>query len=379
MDAVVQLLRNCMCCVKDLTLFGDTIFYDNDYTISNIYDFPSPHLNQTTPLELCISISQLYACISCSKSGLKMITSGGIGKLQRLVRITDIFTKSITDDNKKSKQSDEEISKNVENIVRSSLVEEANDATMSVLLGVCLLSTGISFFWLFANSLHITPTGWIGGLPALIHALTVMEVALVVFLYSMFTDGISAMKKSTEIHNMIRDEKVSGDDGTLSLENYSLLCNESSWTPFWTKGASSTVEKDAEEKMLQKELEAMQQNTKSMIADKNIMKNQQIVSRLTDYAQETRWNGFLQFIYFILNLIAFYGYLLGIVVYYFDDEENQPSYVTTLKFGYSNDYADWAGNFAGDLMWTIEPIIILTTPMIMSLRKNTTSKKEKKD
>lgn len=378
MDAVVQLIRNALCCVKDLTLFGDTIFHDNNYTTSNIYEFPSPYLNQTTPLELCISISQLYACISCTKGGIKLITSGGIGKLQRLVRITDIF-KSTTEDNKKSKESDNKISGIVENIVRSSLVEEANDATMSVLLGVCLLSTGISFFWLFANSLHITPTGWIGGLPALIHALIVMEVALVVFLYSMFTDGTAAFKKSTRIHTLIQDEKVSGDNGSLSLENYTLLCDESSWTPFWTKGASSNIEKDAEEKMFQKELEAIKQNTNSMIADKNIIKDQQVVSRLIDYAQRTKWNGFLQFIYFILNLIAFYGYLLGIVVYYFDDEDNQPSYVSALMFGYSNDTADWAGNFAGDLMWTIEPIIILASPMIMSWSKKTRSKKEKKD
>jgi len=36
--------------------------------------------------------------------------------------------------------------------------------------------------------------------------------------------------------------------------------------------------------------------------------------------------------------------------------------VRSLKLGYGNSDADWGGNFAGDLMWTVEPVVILASP-----------------
>jgi hypothetical protein len=79
--------------------------------------------------------------------------------------------------------------------------------------------------------------------------------------------------------------------------------------------------------------------------------------------------GYREFIYFVLNFVAFYGYLMGIVAFYYPDDDHQPSFVTLMKFGYGNAVADWTGNFAGDLMWTIEPIFILGSPMVMSFNK----------
>ena len=40
--------------------------------------------------------------------------------------------------------------------------------------------------------------------------------------------------------------------------------------------------------------------------------------------------------YFILNFVAFYGYMLGILVYYVDTEDDQSVYVRTLKLGMTN-------------------------------------------
>ena len=75
-----------------------------------------------------------------------------------------------------------------------------------------------------------------------------------------------------------------------------------------------------------------------------------------------------EFVYFLLNFVAFYGYLMGILAFYYPDDDKQPSYVRSLKFGYGNRLADWTGNFAGDLMWTIEPLVILGSPMVMSFK-----------
>jgi heme/copper-type cytochrome/quinol oxidase subunit 2 len=53
------------------------------------------------------------------------------------------------------------------------------------------------------------------------------------------------------------------------------------------------------------------------------------------------------------------------VVYYYNKEDFQPSAIRGLKLGMTNADADWHGNLAGDLMWTIEPIVILSSSMIM--------------
>jgi hypothetical protein len=76
-------------------------------------------------------------------------------------------------------------------------------------------------------------------------------------------------------------------------------------------------------------------------------------------AHTHRMEGYREYLYFVLNFIAFYGYMLGVLTYYFDNEKDQHYIVQQLKLGYTNMEADWGGNFAGDLMWTIEPIVIL--------------------
>jgi hypothetical protein len=69
----------------------------------------------------------------------------------------------------------------------------------------------------------------------------------------------------------------------------------------------------------------------------------------------------------VVNFVAFYGYLQGILAFYFEDDNVKGLWsllVPYLKLARTNDLADWRGNFIGDLMWTIEPAIILTTPAL---------------
>jgi heme/copper-type cytochrome/quinol oxidase subunit 4 len=65
----------------------------------------------------------------------------------------------------------------------------------------------------------------------------------------------------------------------------------------------------------------------------------------------------LELTYFILNFIAFYGYSLCILAYYFANSNDTWHHM--LKFGMTHTDSDWWGNLAGDLAWTIEPAIIL--------------------
>jgi hypothetical protein len=144
--------------------------------------------------------------------------------------------------------------------------------------------------------------------------------------------------------------------------------------------AYSSIDEMAEEKMLVKEIEALENNVRDCIQpDYIVLKNDGAIE-MECMAKSCKLEGYLEYIYFILNSIAFYGYMLGIVAFYFPDGEAQPNAVRRLKFGYSNDYADWAGNFGGDLMWTIEPIVIFASPfLIKRLSKSRVVKKVKAD
>lgn len=76
----------------------------------------------------------------------------------------------------------------------------------------------------------------------------------------------------------------------------------------------------------------------------------------------------LDVVLFLLNVIAGYGYLMGILAYYYlwpSSSSPPPSWVQTICFHLPADDADWIGNFAGDLAWTIEPLLILSAPFFL--------------
>merc|ERR550539_1021993 len=95
-------------------------------------------------------------------------------------------------------------SKKAADFIRQSIMNEAKAALRNTFVGICVLSIGVSFFWLFGNSLHVTAAGWIGGLPALIHALTVMEVALMPLLYLMIKDAGRSISKAANIEAFLK-------------------------------------------------------------------------------------------------------------------------------------------------------------------------------
>lgn len=373
MDAVVQFLRNAMCCCKDLHLFAETKLQDPKHT-ANYYNFPPP-LDQTTPLELLISTTQFYAFVSTTLSGYRLIMESGYGKLRRVNRLIQIH----------SSQSNHSLA---DKLVMESLLQSRAAAKRSIFIGVNVMSIGISFFWLFANSLHVTDTDWIGGVQGLIHALTVMEIGLVPLLYFMLLDGYGQLSKATRMQALV-DTLQSGNTvsaSAMTVETYEWIVADG-WSPFWTEeyGALEPLPDDlVETKQLNDEINKLN-TTLGAITNKSKQQElsntlQKTASRLDTQIHMLKMEAYREFVYFVLNWIAFYGYMLSIVVYYFDEEEYQPSHVWHLKFGQKNEDADWYGNFAGDVMWTIEPIIILFSPMVLRwMVPTSTTSKVKKD
>ena len=78
---------------------------------------------------------------------------------------------------------------------------------------------------------------------------------------------------------------------------------------------------------------------------------------LRQQSRELSASAGLELVYFLLNCIAFYGYSLTILAYYFSG--NNDTWHRMLKFGMTHADSDWWGNLAGDLAWTIEPALIL--------------------
>ena len=365
MDAVVQLIRNGLCCIKDLDWFHETFpeLYDPLVVRQYVYDLPEPH-NETTPLEALIGASQFYAFYSNTLGGWTL-THTSYGKLVRVQRLLDQFaanhpkTDQLTD---------------AQRLVRASLIKEANMALRSLFVGILVMSIGISFLWLVGNSFHATQSGIIGGLPALIHALTVMEVALVPLLYYMIVD---AQEQFAQAQKMDKAAKALQEG--VGINNNMELCvyeGLTGWIPFWDQGVSAfemtpVPDSAVEEKQVAQEVQALQERLRefSSSSDKSQNTLPDQAATLIATSRVKKWEGYREYLYFILNFIAFYGYAVGVVVYYYADVNEQPPAIAAFLGYMENDLADWWGNFAGDFMWTIEPIFILYTPILFQRMK----------
>lgn len=370
MDAYVQFIRNALCTIKNFDLFGDTFLYDPKVT-HRYYAFPSP-LDETTPLEFLIAITQLYAFVFVSLAGYRMIFHSGVRKLRLLGRLANMRVESRDekkDEKKKTKtKKQKEESGDDENkaaavvasrLVTESILDEADASSRSAFVGANVLVVGLAFFWLFANSFHVTSTTWIGGTAGLIHSLTVMELGLVVFMYYMYKDAGSSVRRSRRMAEfsarIARSRRLLDEDARgITVEEYGWLAG--GWSPFWARG----IPDPAESKLLTKEEEAVASNLMSF----STRIDDDVINGILARSRISLFEGFREYVYLLLNFFAFYGYLACILVYYHPDEGSRPEYVRTMLFGMKNADADWLGNAVGDFMWTVEPIIILTSPMI---------------
>eukprot|EP01034_Spumella_vulgaris_P023176 gene23176-29370_t len=88
--------------------------------------------------------------------------------------------------------------------------------------------------------------------------------------------------------------------------------------------------------------------------------------------------------FLILNSIAFYGYLLGVLSYFFpanlvDRGSVFGRLLTHVMLGLTNDDAEYFGFLAGDVAWTVEPLLAIACPTILAyfapVERKTTNKK----
>jgi len=341
MDTVVQLVRNGLCCIKDWNLFAETGIHE-----AAQLPLPAP-LNKTTLLEVLIGLTQAYAFFSVSMSGFNLILNNGFRKLRTVQNLQEKHQRKRGDTP-------------ADDLVRQRLAKEKTAAQKNIFIGFNVMSIGLAFFWLVGNSFHVTETDWIGGVQALIHALTVMEICLVPLLYYMIADAIQLIGRAAVMEYLAKILRKCTDKVPhviLTDETFAFLLQKE-WTPFWN--GKSGLDDAEQEKGISEELANLVSELESWTQDKDnkAMKAtiQKTAARLETDAVTTRYEAYREFLYFILNFVAFYGYMLAVLVFYRDNEDDQHVSVRTLKFGLNNADADWTGNFAGDLMWTIGEI-----------------------
>lgn len=373
MSAFVQFVRNCLCCIKDLGLLRDTWLWNSAVT-NQYYDFPEP-LNQTTPLEAMISVVQAYVVLTGVPAAWALFWKS-YGKLQRIYRLMD----AVRGGGGAAARND------ADRLINASLVKEALSALRTMFVAFSLLFISLSFVWLTANSWHITEAGWIGGLPALIHALTVMNICLMPLLYFMYKDAGEHFTKAGRMNllakNLEQGIVTEADVGLTTLDALS------GWSPFWNDVDFALllrpVDREKERKLVAVEtmkVQAILDGITGAIAYKKktdtephetavraVMQREK-ADELQPIIAVTRIEGYREYLYFLLNTIAWYGYSLCVLVYYWHDELKQPDWLRIAMLHLSNDDADWHGNFAGDLMWTIEPLIIMSSPLLLSAVK----------
>jgi len=403
LDAIVQFIRNFLCTLKNLQIFRRTFLYDPTL-LRQYYRFPKP-LDQTTLLEFGISLSQLYAVVSAVQGGFTMMlqSAGKLETVQRLL-LYSIQQRSQQRNNKKNNSPQE--ATDLDDLswhwIQQSLHREGQMALRSIFVGFNVFCIGVSFTWLFANSWHITSTDWIGGLAGLIHALIVMEVCLLPLLWYMIKDASTQLQKSKhslDLANRLVDSKstITKDDITIHVLTELLRDEESGdpWTPFWDAGSTpswwwlhgktpSVGDVAMEDVKLQMERARVKALLQQLLVDSTSRKSsvsqvyKDYAEILTYSAKMAKAEGYREYVYLLINWIAFYGYFLGILAYYYGDdvyetteqikrrrgrklvdldpnadwhmvEQKQPTIVRYLKFGMENDLADWRGNFAGDV------------------------------
>jgi hypothetical protein len=195
----------------------------------------------------------------------------------------------------------------------------------------------------------------------------------------MYKDGAEQFKKASRLRAL--SKKLEQGQAQPSDVQLSTLETMTGWKPFWDSGFGLChVLDDAKEtKLMEQEKRKMKQLLDSIVGTPDDKANQlSIQKQQALIAQSVRksmmFEGYREYVYFILNTIAWYGYGVCIVVYYFPDELKQPDWMRLLLLNFSNDDVEWRGNFAGDLMWTIEPTVALLSPLYLNMLSSSRQK-----
>ena len=264
----------------------------------------------------------------------------------------------------------------IEDCLFTLLNQEFHNIISSLLELIC----GFCFIFLFTNSLHIHADT---HPKPVIDALIIMNIALIYFLYIMWDTYLNrkiSIIQADSFCNSSHDKKKKMKL-TSTLDLFQVLASVGIVNVYeGFKWLSDDFHLKYEDVDVDTENGNEGQWNKIIINDfatitsfidnfttKNVRDDIELINKLKNNSKRNNKMQYLDIAYFILNVIAFYGYTIGILAYYCPFDSYQDSITMMLfKLGMTDDTGDYWGNFAGDLAWTVEPFIILFVAPLIS-------------
>lgn len=372
-----QFVRNFLCVAKSL-------IPNKGFLKQAIFPQAIQPFNEILTIELLIAVTQFAAVYFNLVAGIKDISA--FFKDSPLFKRGLLFLERLSfDASKKGSLS--------RTLVRHGLETDRSNNIVKGIVGFWEIIFGLSFVFLGLNSVHY----YLKGHPKpVIDALIAMEIGLAYVLVVMWR-GLG--RKFTHINILNKLSKVVSSDLSSQSFNVKNLLTQAAdfgilfnfqedvysninmldvyrtlFPQFKPSYASSPATTQGEK--IQSDLDHIEHTTSLNLPKEDLL------NTLNKTKMQLVYESVFDIFYFILNFVAGYGYLLGILAFYFpyasSKTNNVDAIVKALMFQMSNDDADWWGNFAGDLAWTIEPVLVMTQGWIIkNLMKKQFSKAKK--
>ena len=87
-----------------------------------------------------------------------------------------------------------------------------------------------------------------------------------------------------------------------------------------------------------------------------------VLKKIKSFQEKESSGAYLDLVFFLLNAIAFYGYMICVFAYFLP-EERSSLFTTGIMLGLRNSDADFYGILVGDVAWTVEPMIVILLPL----------------
>jgi hypothetical protein len=336
---IVQFIRNALCLLK--TLSPSTCFIHRI-----VFPSASEPFSKVSIVEYFISFTQIAAVVYNISSGYFNLLDGCRDYNRCSKLIPSLERLSITDSTKRSSSY---------TLLKNSIEKNKRKAFERTVIGFWEVVIGISFMFLAVNSLHLHPKG---HPKPLIDALIAMEIGLAVILYYMFKNIWKDVLKCKINYRLIAivDQTVTRitiqrllvlaanngyiehiyDAFELFYPPYKLVYRRSiNYEDCLSEDLSSITRITDIEYTLDHLIQMSNgdvninieidsddsTDSKHQSINMTILINKNLASVMKHSTDKSTFKVIVDIILFLLNIIAGYGYLLGILVFYFPKQE----------------------------------------------------------
>jgi hypothetical protein len=322
---------------------------------------------EASTLELMIAVTQFGAVVFCTKGGIALIWQNyfryiALSNHRTVCKKVAFPTKAVDGKMVASPSIGAEYI-----VVEEALEKARRQALLDIFMGFWEIVFGIAFLFLTANSLHLHgPT----HPKPLIDALIWMEVGLgyvLVLMWQKYQARNAFSIRAQKLALMLQISPPKSAPDVLFKITEAGYDTVSEGLIDMIPALDFTLDDSGEglEALVLEKMKIARDGLSKVTAYRNTRSKvsvEALTAQLNDVAANENSGASWDLFYFVINFIAGYGYLLGILAFYCPASPDESIVSKSLKFGHfgvSDDAADFWGNFSGDFAWTLEPFFIL--------------------